>query len=485
MSSYLPSCINLPIEQDILIDLVEKAKDWALMHGVAMRSKSDFNSNAIEFAPFVLLPSVIRVEDFNKLTAIQLIFNELVHKVACNYEFLKMCLVDTVLVDQFTRNLFNIYESVIREGDVQPLSLGLLRCDWMLKCHNSINSSEEVLQWKQVEINTIAAGFGWLGPVSKEIHRYILQELDEQSKIDHLPANNALSGLCEGMLRVWNLYGNSKAVILFVVESCSYNICDQRFHEYEIRRINSRVKVVRRTLTEIGQRAHLSQEKKLVIDDLEVALIYFRVGYHPDHYPSENEWNARLLMEKSKAIKCPAIQLHLTGTKKIQQELAKPGALELFLESSKVEVVREFFADQYGLNFDELGDIALDLALKEPDRFVLKPQREGGGNNLYGPNVKEALIKMKNNKERCAWILMEKIRSPLSKGYIIRPGSSNPPPLSELISELGIFGVIICDGERLIENKQVGHMLRTKTSNANEGGVATGQGALDSPFLTT
>ena len=34
-----------------------------------------------------------------------------------------------------------------------------------------------------------------------------------------------------------------------------------------------------------------------------------------------------------------------------------------------------------------------------------------------------------------------------------------------------------------MKNKQVGHMLRTKLSDANEGGVAAGLGALDSVYL--
>ncbi|XP_028075605.1 uncharacterized protein LOC114277849 isoform X2 [Camellia sinensis] len=33
-------------------------------------------------------------------------------------------------------------------------------------------------------------------------------------------------------------------------------------------------------------------------------------------------------MEQSSAVKCPSISYHLAGTKKIQQELAKPNVLE-------------------------------------------------------------------------------------------------------------------------------------------------------------
>lgn len=42
-----------------------------------------------------------------------------------------------------------------------------------------------------------------------------------------------------------------------------------------------------------------------------------RAGYSPDDYPSPAEWDARLLIEQSRAIKCPNIAYHLTGTKKV------------------------------------------------------------------------------------------------------------------------------------------------------------------------
>lgn len=45
--------------------------------------------------------------------------------------------------------------------------------------------------------------------------------------------------------------------------------------------------------------------------------------------------------------------------------------------------------------------------------------------------------------ERSAWILMERIFPPISKGYMIRPNGPAVPQLVELVSELGMFGAII------------------------------------------
>lgn len=52
-------------------------------------------------------------------------------------------------------------------------------------------------------------------------------------------------------------------------------------------------------------------------DGIEVAVVYFRCGYDPVHYTNERCWDMRLLLERSKALKCPSIQYHLVGTKKV------------------------------------------------------------------------------------------------------------------------------------------------------------------------
>ena len=51
-----------------------------------------------------------------------------------------------------------------------------------------------------------------------------------------------------------------------------------------------------------------------------------------------------------------------------------------------LQTLRECFAGLWSL--DDVEDSAtahvIDSAIREPDMYILKPQREGGGNNLYG-----------------------------------------------------------------------------------------------------
>lgn len=87
------------------------------------------------------------------------------------------------------------------------------------------------------------------------------------------------------------------------------------------------------------------------------------------------------------------------------------------------------------------------MGISKPNKFVLKPQREGGGNNIYNENIKTWLSSMRDSQERTAWILMDHIYPPLQKNYLIRavedPSLEDNFDLLEVITELGVYGVII------------------------------------------
>lgn len=56
-----------------------------------------------------------------------------------------------------------------------------------------------------------------------------------------------------------------RAVILFIVENITYNICDQRFHEFEISKINPYIKIIRRSLKDLVSEAKLGSNKQLIM----------------------------------------------------------------------------------------------------------------------------------------------------------------------------------------------------------------------------
>lgn len=211
-------------------------------------------------------------------------------------------------------------------------------------------------------------------------------------------------------------------------------------------------------------------------------MVYYREGYVPQNYDQQN-WEARLLLERSRAVKCPDIATQLAGTKKVQQELSRPGTLEKLLPGRPEAVarIRATFAGLYSLDEGEEGDRIAATAIADPDRFVLKPQREGGGNNLYGEELRQVLEKIKDSPERTSYILMDKIKPQPALNYLLRAHS--PLQVSECISELGIFGVYVRQGQELVLNQAAGHLLRTKAIEHADGGVAAGVAVLDTPYL--
>lgn len=472
----MQSCVPLPLQKKQLDDLVEKAKDYLLMHGICMRQKSAFDRDALHFAPFLLFPSIFPKKEFELGVELQTILNELMHLVAHDHKFLEESLENTIKVDEFTGKLYEIYETVRKEGFRQKCYLGLSRSDYLFCCSSCI--------CKQVEFNTVASSMSGLSTKLTKAHKYVLGEMGKQDLAQNIPHNTALEGLSEGMLEAWKIYNVPKAIILFVVEGEGqvYNVCDQKFHEFEIRKQNPDCYVMRKNLTEIAKQGKLvGDESRLFVDGQEVAVVYFRCGYTPDQYPSEVEWAARLMLERSLAIKCPSIHYHLAGTKKVQQRLAEKGMLEYFFSgpenAAKVEKIRSIFTGLY-----ELSKEVIDKVLKNPDQYVVKPQREGGGNNIYGADIPAFLKTIVGTPEQDAYIVMDMISPPVSTNYMIRPLIKDPM-LVKTISELGIYGYCIGDDKGISHNKQVGYCLRTKLADSKEGGVMAGVGALDSPYL--
>ena len=84
-----------------------------------MRRKDAYDRDSLHFAPFVLFPSPFPKAEFDRSLELQPILNELMHKVAHDRKFLTETLRSTIQVDEFTRKLFEIYETVQNEGIAQ------------------------------------------------------------------------------------------------------------------------------------------------------------------------------------------------------------------------------------------------------------------------------------------------------------------------------------------------------------------------------
>ena len=326
-----------------------------------------------------------------------------------------------------------------------------------------------------------------------------------------LPTNPSIEAISEGLELAHKAYGGSKSketqslCILFVVQEPENNIFDQ-YAISSYLQTHRRIPVYRLGLTSILAQTSIPLDNPMrpllyhpphnLSVSHEVTTVYFRAGYSPAEYTSSDAWKARFHLERSAAIKCPSILTHLAGSKKTQQILATPSSpyLERFLSktpyASYTDRVRETFAAIYPLDSTAAGQQAIAIA-KDAERcksYVLKPQREGGGNNVYGAKIPPFLASLGDDDRKYrGHILMELIEPPMLKNSIFRNGEVQS---GEVIGELGIYGVCLWQSEdtrvsegKAVENREAGFLLRTKGRESEEGGVAAGFGAVDSVCL--
>ncbi|XP_076449521.1 glutathione synthetase-like [Babylonia areolata] len=483
----MATCLNnYHLSNDHIRRIRENAAEWALTNGLVF--KPDQRPEAVNqavCAPFTLFPSVVPRHMLQQAKDCMKDFNTLMYRVAQDHHFLEQSLRSVIQVDPFVRRLWDIYTTVRTEGAAQTISVDLFRNDFMMNMTDSgtkTSAGIPPLQLKQIEFNTISVGLVGLAGATTLLHRYTLDLAGKDYTREEMPDNEPVLGMARGLVTAWELYGNPEAIILFLVSEKEANIIDQRWLEFKVHQLNRKINVVRATFDDVHMKGSLGEDKKFFLDQSEVAVVYMRTGYGEISYTSEKDWSARLLMERSRSIKCPTVRSQLSGSKKVQQELARPGAVERFIQDpAAVHRIRQTFAGLYSLDKGCEGDEAVKMAIESPDKFVLKPQREGGGNNLFGEEMKSMLERRGTTQEREAFILMERLFPLPEKNYMIR--GLTPLVLSDTVSELGVFGVHIGEGEKEIANNVCGHLLRTKAQETNEGGFILGTAAIDSPFV--
>jgi glutathione synthase len=447
-------------EVDLTEADISRAVDLALISALLQRTKQ----GDLTHCPLMLSPAQITAPVINQLESLAQPLALLIHRVANNLEFLVEQLQATAASDEYTGFLLSLAQSAQRPQD--SLRFSITRSDYFL--------TPQADSLRQVEFNTIAASYLGLSQKITEFHQIWGNITNQSWKL--LP-NQAIATVADAFVTVMGEYNLSKACVLFVVQANERNIFDQRL--LEIALITRGIKVVRTSLEAIGEQGTLHQGHLVLNGDI-AGITYFRAGYRPDELESTIARQGRQLIARSTTVSVPDLPTHLAGTKKIQQVLTNPQLLKLFLDQQDMSMVRSAFAQIYPLEvaieFEGKSMLAKEAAIASPEKFVLKPQREGGGFNLYGEELRQCLTNLQA-EEGNAYILMERLYPPKSFGWGLREGKLWQ---GEVVHEIGQYGVLIARGDRILTNQAAGYLVRTKLGDMNEGGISAGYGHLNS-----
>ncbi len=441
---------------------LQDAIDYAITKGLVKVN----TRNELTHAPLTLIPYEISNKVLQKMIDLTPIFNQLMVKVGLDRSFLQEHLEGVIQADDFTRNLLSI---MTKSGETQPFELLISRNDFFLTTNDASNNN-----LKQVEYNTIASSYGFLSGQVHQLHKYLYQG---QSLESLLVANNPLEGIVDAMATAVHCYNHTGSCVLMVIQPGEKNRFDQRAIEYRL--LNKyNIPTLRCSLDEIGEKARL-KEGHLTFNDRIMALTYFRAGYTPDDYPSQKAWKARELIESSSSIKCPSIGVQLAGTKKIQQVLGRSDILNRFIPKASTTLITNTFVDMFSLNETINNQPAHHTATCFPEKYVLKPQREGGGNNYFGQEMADILQTMPKEQQE-AYILMERIEAPTHSSILVVDKKTNQ---STCVSEIGRFGTCFTERDKILLNQDIGYLVRTKSEDQDEGGVSAGYACLNSLCL--
>jgi glutathione synthetase len=445
---------------------VERLAD-AVDYAYALGLLKFVSPGKLSHAPFTLQPAPIPADAHARSGPLTSISSLLAFRIGTDPDFLSHALEEVARVDEFTAWLLALSQEV-PPGSTQPLELLISRNDFFLQQ----STGDALVDLRQVEFNAIAASYPGLSGLTHDLHAALWLERSKR-----LVANDPLTGLCDGLAAAVARHGTPGADVIMVVQADETNIFDQRL--IELRLAQRGIPLRRLTLEHIAAHGQL-REGHLLVNGKACAVAYFRAGYAPADLATDRARRGRSLLEHSDAVVVPRIGVHLAGTKKVQQILTDGRILERYLDKSSAQRLSATFAGLWepeALIATPQGEIpAWRAAMAAPDRFVLKPQREGGGNNFYDEDISRVL-KDSTHRERAGYILMERIHPMPHDAVLVREGK---PTQTTCVSEIGRFGVLLAEQGRVLINHDIGYLVRTRDHQLREGGVSAGFGHLSS-----
>lgn len=464
---------------------IEDAVEWALSHGVALKN-SPYSSSHTAFS---LTPTLVSRDRFENLKSKVSLLGKLIHNASEDHTFLHNAIEPITSGDPFFQALLAMHREIHPSfGKAARLPLLIMRNDFM---------DDQELGPKLIEFNGIAAGMGPFGQRAHELHSYLKAQWPsvyaQWSSQSHgeLVANPAIERLAKGIakatIKVKQEFNDPDPPrFIMVVQEQEDNVYDQRLLEYALQKEG--IQTLRKTFRELHGALSTGPGQRLILDDVgTIDSIYLRAGYqYQDYYAADldSQMCCEALIQTRVLVESHRVAINAT----VSQQLATSKRVQMLFSSSDASALTRF-----GLTLEEaqqvkelLGDMlpvtrdsASWIKQRPSTEWVLKNQGEGGGHCVFGDDIHSKLDKL-NPEDYDAWSLMRRLHPSPRKtpALLIRKGKASQ--VDDLISEIGLFTIHI-DGEPAVaENGYAGYLIRSKPSNADEGGVHSGMGVLDS-----
>lgn len=420
--------------------------------------KEDSPPGVVEVWPIGFDSLVLQRSQLEQLQTINRVQNRLWLKVANDKEFLIEKFGYISEDEPFIDSIVQILKKVKDSATAQTAKLCYSRNDFF---------EDRQGRFLQVEPNMWGCGYGPLGD------RYLkgleaienVFGLTSQSHQNYTSFNEEC--LAEGLEAAWRHYGNPDAVVI-MVSSSHWNAFDM-FAPCKPLAAKG-IRYLRYSLEELEDLLEFDPTTGIAtVLGKEIAVVYYRDGFLPEFY-HEKTWKVREQLELSKAVKAPDIGFQLTNTKYMQYLMGmKETWIHFGYSEAEYQEHSQYFAPIFSISDFEDSPVKMrDYIIENGGHewWVLKPNRDGGGHNIFGSRLLDFIQSSSANTLR-GFILQRKIDvvprlSLLScwRRSVVR----------EVDDEIGLFHYLFVDGDQIISEKEGGCLIVSKLHDKFESG---------------
>ena len=424
--------------------LIEKMKDIGVKH-----------------VPISLTPSPIPKNLFEKIFFYQIAFNKIYNKLSNDQAFIEKTLEPISSKDNHIQKLLEISKKSISNEKRQKIKLSFFRNDYVL------DKDQKFLFLKEFNTNCSNFEFSFTNILLNFFDYYSQKYKKDFSKYKEknveIPQNkgNEIEKFSEAIIEAIKLafpqdYKTSS--ILFIVNENQNkydfhleNLRNELYNKHEIRSCKL-------LLNEVNTKITKDEEGNLLKDGNKISLVYFN-SFDKNDFKDEESYKALELIELSKAIKVPDINTYLSSLKIFQYYLSKPDIIMHYNHNELIinDILR-FFGGIYYLpdkSKEERNDL-IEKIKASPDNYILKTNEEKTGENLK--QIINSVGEGDLPDELVNGIIVEKYNPPEHESVIIKDENSK---IEKVISEYGIYGIILMNDNNLVINKSASFLIKT------------------------
>ena len=424
--------------------LIEKMKDIGVKH-----------------VPISLTPSPIPKNLFEKIFFYQIAFNKIYNKLSNDQAFIEKTLEPISSKDNHIQKLLEISKKSINNEKRQKIKLSFFRNDYVL------DKDQKFLFLKEFNTNCSNFEFSFTNILLNFFDYYSQKYKKDFSKYKEknveIPQNkgNEIEKFSEAIIEAIKLafpqdYKTSS--ILFIVNENQNkydfhleNLRNELYNKHEIRSCKL-------LLNEVNTKITKDEEGNLLKDGNKISLVYFN-SFDKNDFKDEESYKALELIELSKAIRVPDVNTYLSSLKIFQYYLSKPDIIMHYNHNELIinDILR-FFGGIYYLpdkSKEERNDL-IEKIKASPDNYILKINEEKTGENLK--QIINSVGEGDLPDELVNGIIVEKYNPPEHESVIIKDENSK---IEKVISEYGIYGIILMNDNNLVINKSVSFLIKT------------------------